>query len=110
MESKPSPSTNNGASASMSAGVISSSCSTSMIIRFISSSNACMDALFLCKKIAQVIGQAPHCQYLTRRARDKRLNVDLILHFDVELRPALRQFPPTDTAREHERLAADQHR
>src|SRR4029453_19173801 len=110
MESNPNPSTNNGASESISAGVMSSSCSASMTSCFISSSNDCMAAAFLGKKSLQMLGQMARCQNLAAGLRDQWMNIDVFFHFDVEERGTGRQSPPFHSFRKHDRLAAYEHR
>src|SRR5436190_10726415 len=109
IESSPNPSTNSGASLSISFGVMSSSASTSIIIRLISSSNGRMDVTFLGKKIAQRISDMASRQNVATRLHNKRLDIDVVFYFDAKLRSARRKLPPANLSSEHHRAAADQH-
>src|SRR5262245_7489884 len=110
MESSPNPSTKSGASTSISAGVMSSSCRTSMISCFISSSSDCMATSFPRKVALQIVGQTTRRESFAGRVSNKGQDINVLFHFDIEIRRTRRQAPPFDPFGKHYRVAPYQHR
>src|SRR5687767_12188866 len=105
MESSPRPSPNSGALESISAGVISSSCKTSMINCFISSSDGCMAIVLLGKIFLQMFGQVARRQNIAAGGSDKRLHLDVLVDFNFEIGRARWQPPPSRSLGKHCRRA-----
>src|SRR3954453_18603532 len=106
MESSPRPSTNSGASVTMSWGRTSSSARAEMISSLISCSSACKFVLFR-KVVGQVRVEAARGERGVRRLGDEGRHGDGCVDLDAKVRAACRDLVPLLALGERGGRAAD---